>query len=185
MRCFRFIAQQTFQLRLNVVFRLIWRRNVAQRQINVETTLCPSTLKFTTFNNVETTLCISTSNWTTLDNVETMFSFSTLIFTTLGNFETTLRIWPFGKKIKPWFKNKIFELQRTCSTQNLHFFPTLRGICKRIFAGPYKFLKRQMYRITKSIFKPPPSVKCQLAFNFKRQAQAHYDYGSVNFICIF
>ena len=48
--------QQTFQRRLNVVFRLIWRRDVAQRQINVETMLCTSTLKFTTFNNIETTL---------------------------------------------------------------------------------------------------------------------------------
>ena len=36
------------------------RRDVAQRQINVETTLCISTLKFTTSNNVESTLCIST-----------------------------------------------------------------------------------------------------------------------------
>ena len=38
------LTQQTFQRRLNVVFRLIWRGNVAQRQINVETTLCTSTL---------------------------------------------------------------------------------------------------------------------------------------------
>ena len=92
-------SQQTFQRRFNVAFRLIWRRDVAQRQINVETTLHTSTLKSTTFNNVETTLCISTLNWTTLDNVETT-SFSTLIFTTLGNVKTTLRIWPFQKKNK-------------------------------------------------------------------------------------
>ena len=57
-----------------------------------------------------TTLCFSTLNWTTLDNVETMLSFSTPIFTTLGNVEATLRIWPFGKKIKPRFKNKIIFL---------------------------------------------------------------------------
>ena len=91
-------------------FRLVWRRDLAQRQINVETTLCTSTLKFTTFNNVETTLYILTLNWTTLDNVGTTLSFSTSIFTTLGNVETALRIWPFGKKIKPWFKNKILFL---------------------------------------------------------------------------
>ena len=54
--------RQTFQRRFNVVFRLIWRRDVAQRQINVETTLRTITLKFTTFNNVLTTLCISTLN---------------------------------------------------------------------------------------------------------------------------
>ena len=45
------------------------RREVGQRQISVETTLCISTLKFTTSNNVESTLCISTLTWTTLDNV--------------------------------------------------------------------------------------------------------------------
>ena len=92
-------TQQTFQCRFNVAFRLIWCRGVAQRQINVETPLCTSTLKFATFINVETTLRISTLNWTTLGNVETTWSFSTSIFTTLGKFETTLRIWPFGKKV--------------------------------------------------------------------------------------
>ena len=91
-------TQQTFQRQFDVVFRLIWRRNVAQRQINVEATLCTSTLKFTTWNNIETTFCFSTLIWTTLDNVKTALSFSTSIFTQLGNFETTFRIWPFEKK---------------------------------------------------------------------------------------
>ena len=77
---------------------------------NVKSTLCTSTLKFITWNNVETTLCSSTLNWTTLNNVETTLSFSTSIFTTLGNVETTLQIWPFEKKIKPRFKNKIIFL---------------------------------------------------------------------------
>ena len=102
--------QQTFQRPFNVAFRLIWRRDVAQRQINVETTFCTSRLKFTTFKNVETTLYSPTLNWTKLDNVETTLSFSASIFTTLGNVETTLRISPFGKKIRPWFKNKIIFL---------------------------------------------------------------------------
>ena len=35
------------------------RRDVGQRQINVETTLRISTLKFTTSNNVESTLCFN------------------------------------------------------------------------------------------------------------------------------
>ena len=48
---------QTFQRWFNVAFRLIWRRDVAQHQINIETTL-----KFTTFNNVLTTFCISILN---------------------------------------------------------------------------------------------------------------------------
>ena len=68
---------------------LIWRHDVAQRDFNVETTLCTSTLKFTTLNKVETTLRFSTLNWTTLDNVKITLSFSTWIFTTLGNVETT------------------------------------------------------------------------------------------------
>ena len=93
------VTQQTFQSRFHVVLGLIWRRDVAQRQINIETTLCISTLKFTTYNNVETMLCFSTLNWTTLDNVETMLSFSKSIFTALGKVETTLWIWPFEKKI--------------------------------------------------------------------------------------
>ena len=45
-------SQQTFERRFDVVFRLIRRRDVPQRQINVETKLCTSTLKFTTLNNV-------------------------------------------------------------------------------------------------------------------------------------
>ena len=114
-------SQQTFQRRFNVAFRLIWRRDVAQHQIKVETTLCTSTLKFTTFNNVETTLYISTLNWTTLDNVETRLSSSTSIFTTLDNVETTLRIWPFRKKNKHWFKNKIIFLSFKESKSS--FFP--------------------------------------------------------------
>ena len=37
----------------NVVVRVIWRRDVTQRQIDVETMLCFSTLKFTTLKDVE------------------------------------------------------------------------------------------------------------------------------------
>ena len=83
-------TQQTFQRCFNVVFWLIVRRDVGQRQINVETTLCISTLEFTTSNNVESTLRISTLMSTTLDNVEATLSFSTSSFTTLVNVETTL-----------------------------------------------------------------------------------------------
>ena len=53
------VPQQTFQRCFNVVFRLIRRRDVGQRQINVETMLCISTLEFTTSNNVESTMFIS------------------------------------------------------------------------------------------------------------------------------
>ena len=58
------LTQQTFQRFLNnIIFRLR-RREVEQRQVNVETMLCTSTLKFTTLNNVEveSMLSISTLN---------------------------------------------------------------------------------------------------------------------------
>ena len=70
-------GQQTFQRCFIVVFRLIRRRDVEQRRVNVETTLCISTLEFTTSNNVKSTLCISTLIWTKSDNVETTLPFST------------------------------------------------------------------------------------------------------------
>ena len=69
-------------------------RDVAQRQIDVEKTLCTSTLKYSMFNNVETKLRISTLNGTTLDNVEKI-----------------LQIWPFEQKNKENNKENIFELQ--------------------------------------------------------------------------
>ena len=53
-------TQHIFQRCFNVVFWLMRRHDVGQRQINVETTLYISTLKFTTSNNVETTLSFST-----------------------------------------------------------------------------------------------------------------------------
>ena len=133
---------------------------------------------FTTFNDIKTMLCISTLNWTTLDNVQTTLPFSSSIF-------TTLRIWPFEKKIKPQFKNKIMFLSfkdKAGLKIFFIFFPILRGICKRIFAEPLKFVKHRIYWITKSIFKSSHFVKCQLVFNFKRQVQAHYNYRSFDFI---
>ena len=74
---YTFSYPKTFKRCFNVVFRLIWRCNVSQRQINVETTLCTSTLKFATLNNVKSTLSISKLIWKTLDNIETTLSFST------------------------------------------------------------------------------------------------------------
>ena len=92
-----------------------------------------------------------------------------------------MTIW---KKNKPRFKNKIifFSFKEYAE---LKIFLILRGICKRIFAEPQKFLKHLIYWITKSIFKPSHVVKCRLVFKFKRHVQAHYDYRSFNFICIF
>ena len=56
----RISTQQTFQRCFNVVFWLIGRRDVGQRQINVETMLCISTLELTTPSNIESTMRIST-----------------------------------------------------------------------------------------------------------------------------
>ena len=98
-------SQQTFQRCFNVAFWLTRCRDVRQRPISVETTLCISTLKFTTSNKVESTLCISTLTWTTLDIVETTLLFSTSSFTTLVNVETTLWKWPLLKRTKNTRKN--------------------------------------------------------------------------------
>ena len=105
-----FNTQKTFQRCLNVVVRVIWLRDVGQYRINVETTLCIHTLKFTTLNNVTLTLSISTLILTTLDNAETMLLFWTSSFTTLINVETTFCIWPFSKSWKE--QKNIFELQK-------------------------------------------------------------------------
>ena len=101
-------TQETFQRGLTVT--VIWHRDVRQRQINFETALCISTLKFTTLKNVQSTLSISTLILTTLDNVEAMLLFSTSSFITLINVETTLWIWPFSRSWKE--QKNIFELQK-------------------------------------------------------------------------
>ena len=127
-----------FQRRFNVVFRLMWRRDVAKCEINVKATSCTSTLKFTTLNNIESTSSISTLIWTILDNVEATFTFSMSIFTTLVNVKTTLWIWPFEQKneASSQKQNSIFELQRIRWTQNLlqfvpHFKRNMqKNICR-------------------------------------------------------
>ena len=137
-------SQQTFQRCFNIVFWLIRRCDVGQGQINVETTLCISTLEFTTSNNVESML-YSTSKliYTTLDNVETTLSFSTLIWTTLVNVETTLWKWPFLKRTKQIISNRIHGI-RSFNYYFIIFFtllPMLSWICRRVFARPRKFFK--------------------------------------------
>ena len=89
---------------------VVQHRDVRQCEINVETTLCISTLEFTTSNKVESTLCISTLIWTTPDNVEITFSFSTLSFTMLVNVKTTLWKWPFLKRTT---KKRLFQTEYT------------------------------------------------------------------------
>ena len=142
--CIHFVwAHQTFQRCFNVIFWLMRRRDVGQRQINVETTLCISTLDFTTSSNVESMLCISTLIKTTLDKVETTLSFSTLIWTTLVNVETTLWKWPFLKRTKQIISNRILGI-RSFNYYFIIFFtllPMLSWICRRVLARPRKFFK--------------------------------------------
>ena len=102
------LTQQTFQRCLNVGFWLIWCRDIGQREINVETRLCVSTLEFSTLNYVESMFSVSTLIWTKLGNVETTLSFSTSRFAALLNVETTLWKWPFLKRTK-----KIFQIEYT------------------------------------------------------------------------
>ena len=74
----------------------------------------------------------------------------------------------FKKNTKPRVKTKIIFLsfKEQAALKIFILFPILRGICKRIFAEPQKFLKHRIYRITKTMFKPSHFVKCQLVFNF-------------------
>ena len=103
-------TQETFQGDINFAVRVIRRRDVGQCQINVETKLCITTLKFTMLNNVKATLSISTLILTKLDNVKTMLLFSTSNFIRLINAETTLLIWIF---LNIWKEQiNIFELQK-------------------------------------------------------------------------
>ena len=128
-------TQETFQRGLNVVVRVIWRRDVGQCQINVETTFCMSTLKFTTLNNVKSTLSISALILTTSENVETMLLFSTSSFIALINVEKTW-IWPFSKSWKE--KINIFESQKKEGSHlinSIHFW--LWSIKKKGKYGTY------------------------------------------------
>ena len=135
-------SQQTFQRCFSVVLWLMRRRDVWQRQINVETTLNISTLEFTTSCNVQSTLCISALTWTTLDNVETTLSFLTSSFTTLVNVETRLWKWLFLKRTKKIVSNRIHGVQSFNSCFIIFtLLPMLRGICRRVLAKPRKFLK--------------------------------------------
>ena len=181
------LFQQIFQRRFNVVFRSIWRRDVAQRQVNVETTLCTSELKFITLNNIETTLCILKLNWTTLDNVVTTLSFQRQFSQRWANPKQHCKYDNWKKKLSldSQRKSYFWASRNILDSKSSSFFSILREICKKIFVEPQKFLKHLIYWITKSIFKPSHFIKCWLVFNFKRQVQAHDDYCSFNFICIF
>ena len=100
--------QQTSQRFFDVLFRLMWRRDIGQCQINVETTLCTKcwNLQCWAMSNQR---CLFRRLIWTLVKVETTLSFLTSISSTLGYVEIALWIWPFVKKIKNKIraKNKI------------------------------------------------------------------------------
>ena len=140
-------------------FSLVWRHNMDQHQINVETTLSISMLEFTISSNVKSTLCISTLMWATLDNVEavkTTLSFLTSNFATLVNVKTTLRKWTFPKRAKKIILNLIHWIQ---SFNYFTLLPILWGICWKILAN---------YYIARTLFKLLHFVKYWLTFNFTR-----------------
>ena len=95
---------------------MIWRCNVGQCQINIETMFCMSRL---TLNHIESSLSISTMIWT-LHNVKTMLLFLTSSFTALINVEKTLNttIFKMLKRAKKYFwalkKKKRWLLDNTC-----------------------------------------------------------------------
>ena len=178
---FYVLTQQTFERRFNVVFRLIWRRDVAIRQINVEYgnveiyNLDQRRIKVA-YSKVDLKNVRQRRNNIVIFNVD---------FHNVGqrrNNVVNMTIWK--KNIKPPVKNKIIFLsfkQYAGLKISVILCPILREICKRIFAEPWKFLKHRIYWITKTIFKPSHFVKCQLVFNFTRgQVQAHHDYHSFN-----
>ena len=113
--------QQTCQRQLNVVFRLVGRRDVAQRQINVEKTLCIS------FRQRWSNVVIFNVNFHNVWQRRNKVANTT--------------IWK--KKIKPRFKNKIIFLSfKDYARLKIFFiFLILRGICKIKFAEPQKILK--------------------------------------------
>ena len=51
----------------------------------------------------------------------------------------------------------------------LTLLPMLRGICRRVFAKPRKFLKNhEKYAVARTQFQPIHFAKYQLDFNFTR-----------------
>ena len=134
---------QILQRCFNLLFWWIQRCDMGQCKINVETTLCISTLELITSNNVESMLCISTLIWATLDNVETTLLFSTLIWTMLINVETTLWKLPFLKRTKQIISNRKHGIRSF-----IYYFiifstllSMLSWICQRVLSSPQKFFK--------------------------------------------
>ena len=84
-------AQETIQRGLNVVARVIWRRNVEQCETNVEAKLLMSTLKFATFNNVY---------YFNVIYIRQRWNNAVIFNVEFHNVETTLWIWQSSKKWK-------------------------------------------------------------------------------------
>ena len=68
--------------------------------MNVETTLCMSTLKFASLNNVESMLSISKFILTTSGNVETMFVIFNVEFHNIGQRRSNVVNMTIFKKLK-------------------------------------------------------------------------------------
>ena len=161
---------------------LIWRSDVKQREINVETTLCTSTLKCTTLNKVESTLSLSTLILTILDKAETTLSFSTSSFTVQTNIvETTLRILPHVKSLKInlelraikyfWVSNKMHlkwnalnSVETTFSKSCSIYFHCLPQITAVSYFSNCSSLVHFKRNTEKNISQPTPDVATTLGF---------------------
>ena len=128
---------------------------VAQHQINVETTLCTSTLKFTTFSNFKVEL----NNVRQRRNNIVIFNVN---FHNVGQRQNNVANMTIWKKISlhSTAKQYFWASRNILDSKSSSILPILRGICKIIFVEPQKFLKHQIYWIAKIIFKPSHFVKC-------------------------
>ena len=139
------IPQQAFQRCFNVVFWLIWRHDVVQPQINVETTLCISTFDFTKSNQRCVFQRCDMSNIRHCRNNVVLFNFEFHNFSQRGNNVLKMTISERNrKKIISDYIHWIRSFYRFFITFfTLH--PTLRRLCWMIFAklqnlGSWKIL---------------------------------------------
>ena len=96
----------------------MWRRDVAQRHINVETTLCMSTLKFTTFNNVEL------NNFRQRQNNVVIFNAD---FHNVGQRRNNVGNTTIWKKIQALIqKKKVFLSFKECGGLKIFIFPAFK-----------------------------------------------------------
>ena len=152
------VSQATFQRCFNVV-GLIWRRNVGQSQIKVETTRCMSTLKLATLNIVESTLSISTlilanNLWLCQNNIVTF----NVEFQNVDQHRNTVVNMTFKKR--NWNRIRTLNLKLILLFQNLvDFIPDFKSNMEKNICKPEKIrIISWKCWITRAAFIPPHFV---------------------------